>query len=540
MLKLMIVDDETLFREALKVSIPWGSLGYEVCCEAENGFDALEKIAEYKPDVALVDINMPVMDGLELAAEIKGKELDVKVIIITGYDEFAYARQAIEVGAGHYLLKPIEETELVAALVSIRERIRKERSARLEAEALAQQVNDYKPILREMLLNDLVQGNQLLGNDEFVSLLRQTDVDLSAKWFQVAVIEASQKEEGINSGASGHLWCFAVSSLAKALLEEYCPLELCRDIHGRLNVLLFLNQGGEDLQLSLVNALERVRVTALRTFGVSLSIGIGRPCEQVMQMAVSHQEALLALRNKSAIGDDCVVSYALGSDETTRQSFFSIEQRMQLHLCLRGGDIPEAESIIRSVFSRIRSKKPTKDAARLVCIEIGATLAEVAERANAAKNLFSEGANLLEEALAQKDLDAMEAWVTRLLSAVSSLIQAGGGRRTSKIVEEAIAFIHDNYMKYDLRIDTIAKSVYVKYGHLCFLFKRETGKTINEYISELRISKARELMDGGCHSIALVAAKVGYADANYFGKCFKKLTGISPAKYVENFTAGKN
>ncbi len=535
MLKLMIVDDETLFREALKVSIPWDTLGYEVCCEAENGFDALEKIAEYKPDVALVDINMPVMDGLELAAEIKGKELDVKIIIITGYDEFAYARQAIEVGAGNYLLKPIEETELAAALASIRERIHKERSARLETEALAQQVSDYKPILREMLLNDLVQGNQLLGKDEFISLLRQTDVDLSARWFQVAVIEVSQKAEGANGDAAGHLWCFAVSNLAKALLEEYCPLELCRDIHGRLNVLFFLEQGGEDLQMDLANALEQLRVTAFRSFGVSLSIGIGRPYDQVLQMAVSHQEALLALRNKSAVGNDCVVSYALGSDELTRQSFFPIEQKMQLHLCLRGGDTSEAECIIRSVFNRIRSQKTTRDAARLVCIELAATLAEVAEKANAEKNLFREGTNLLEEALAQKDLDEMEAWVARLLSAVSGILQAGGGRRTSKIVEEAIAFIHENYMKYDLRIDTIAKSVYVKYGHLCFLFKRETGKTINEYISEFRISKARELMDGGCHSIALVAAKVGYADANYFGKCFKKLAGLSPAKYVENF-----
>src|SRR4051794_41652 len=123
MLKLMLVDDENLFREALKKTIPWKDLGYEVCCEAENGYDALEKIAEFKPDVALVDINMPMMDGIELAAEIKESGLDIRVIIITGYGEFTYARQAIEVGVENYLLKPIEEDQLIKVLNSVKKKI---------------------------------------------------------------------------------------------------------------------------------------------------------------------------------------------------------------------------------------------------------------------------------------------------------------------------------------------------------------------------------------------------------------------------------
>ena len=539
MLKLMIVDDESLFREALKISLPWESLGYTVCCEAENGFDALEKIAEYKPDVALVDINMPVMDGLELAAEIKEKELDVKVIIITGYDEFAYARQAIEVGAGNYLLKPIDEAELTEALLAIKSRIAKERSARMEAEALAQQVNDYRPVLKELLLNDLLRGNSLLGEAGFSSLSHIVGVGLDSGAFQAAVIQADGERGSAEEGGAWQLWWLAVGKLVGTLLEEYCPVELCRDIQGRLNVLLLPENDGEELQMNLVNAFERVRITASRSFGVSLTVGLGRPYGSLEQLALSYKEALYALRSKSVAGEGCVIACTARSDEALQASFFPIEMKMQLHICLRGGDIGEAEKIVRAVFDQIRSKNPAIDAARLACIELGSALAEAAGRSGLARGLAADGAGILEEAMARKDLDGLEAWILGLLAEITDSPHAGA-KRPSKIVEDAIAFINDNYMRFDLRIDSIAKNVYVRYGHLCFLFKRETGKTINEYLSELRIQKARELIDGGCRSISLVAAKVGYADANYFGKCFKKLTGITPAKYVESFSAGKN
>lgn len=532
----MIVDDEFLFREAMKISLPWDKLGFEVCCEAENGFDALEKIAEYKPDVALVDINMPVMDGLELAAEIKEKELNVRVIIITGYGEFSYARQAIEVGVRNYLLKPIEEEELIEALTAIKTKIEKERTAKLETEALLQQVNNYKPILKEMLLNELIQGNRILGKDAMAELKDYIHVDLDSKSYRVAVIELDEKAEYGWSEEIRQMNCFAVSGIAGEMLKEFCLYECCRDTQGRLNILLFSELAEENLRPGAVGIFETVRLAVSKLLAITITVGIGKAYENIRQLALSHKEALYAVRNKLMIGENIVISYEDISEYRMEVNFYPIERKMQLHVSLRTGDLPEAEKTIRAVLNDIRTNNPPGETARFASIEIVSSLLEFASEAGSdVKNLFGEGLNILEEVQGKRNLDELEAWMLGILSQVLSCPGVGKSKRPSRIVEDTKKYINENYPRYDLKIDEIAKNIFVKYGHLCFLFKRETGKTINEYISDLRICKARELMDNGCHSISMVAAKVGYADANYFSKCFKKMVGVTPVKYIESF-----
>jgi two-component system response regulator YesN len=110
-------------------------------------------------------------------------------------------------------------------------------------------------------------------------------------------------------------------------------------------------------------------------------------------------------------------------------------------------------------------------------------------------------------------------------------------RSFSKTVDDAKKYIDENLSKFDLKIDEIARHVYVGYGYLCVVFKKEMGKTINTYISETRINRAKKLIDEGCYSVYGVSARVGYADANYFGKCFKKVYGINPGKYIENISS---
>lgn len=535
MLKLMIVDDEYLFREALKISLPWEKLGYKVCCEAENGYDALEKIAEYKPDVALVDINMPVMDGLELAAEIKEKDLGVKVIIITGYGEFSYARQAIEVGVGNYLLKPIDEGELTEALVRVKAKIEKERSAKTETEALRLQVDNYRPILKEMFLNELIQGNRILGQETFAELKNYVHLELDSKLYQVAVIELDEKAEYCWNEETRQMSCFAVSNIAGELLKEFCPCEFCHDTQGRLNILLLSDFSDDNMQDAL-STLDAIRLSVFKSLGISITVGVGRPYEQFRQLALSYKEALYAVKNKLVVGENSVISYEDISEYKLDTNFYPMERKMQLHVSLRTGDGQEAERIVRAVFNDIRANNPPGEMARFISIEVVSTLLEFAsESGGDIKDLFGEGFDVLDEVQNKRNLDELESWILGLLTQITSYIGMVKSKRPSKIVEDAKKYIDGNYARYDLKIDEIAKNVFVKYGHLCFLFKRETGRTINEHISELRILKAKELMDSGCHSISMVAAKVGYADANYFSKCFKKLVGIAPGKYIENF-----
>lgn len=164
MLKIIIVDDEPLYRKYLINSVEWEKYGFQVCCEAKNGIDALEKIHEYKPDIGLVDINMPFMDGLELAEKIREEALDVAVILVTGYNEFEYARKAIKFGVVDYILKPFDNEELMTPLLKVKESIEKKKIRRIEH-------REEVDFIKDRLLNMLVSNEFTLSNENMIKRL---------------------------------------------------------------------------------------------------------------------------------------------------------------------------------------------------------------------------------------------------------------------------------------------------------------------------------------------------------------------------------
>lgn len=538
MLKLMIVDDEYLFREALKVSLPWAELGYEICCDAENGYDALEKMKQHKPDVALVDINMPTMDGLELAAEVKESGLDVKIIIITGYGEFTYAHQAIQLGVENYLLKPVDEKELADNLTSIKKLIEKEAATKLEIESFRQQVQQYRPMLKEMVLNELLQGNQLRTRADFLKFGDYFSSTADSCTYQVVVMEMDEKKDSGWSVDDRQLWSFAVSNIAGEIFETVCSFDICRDIESRINVILYHEKGQKEKEIDVVNLCQRIRVSVLKYMKFSVTIGIGNAHEDIVDLPLSYKEAVFSLNNKLAMGENKVFVFEDFAEYDMKGSLYPIELKKQLLMNMRVGDIAEVEQMIHSVFSQAQTMGYSSDYITVMCVELASTCLEfAAETGYSLKAILGTDLNIVASIQEKKSINELELWIRQIFSRACEQAHNNKNKRSTKIVEEAKRFINDNFSRFDLKIDEIARELHVKYGHLCFLFKRETGSTINDYITQIRITKARELMDEGVHSVTEVSERVGYADANYFGKCFKKLYGLAPGRYMEHFTS---
>jgi len=534
MLKLMIVDDENLFREALKVSIPWNKLGYEVCCEAENGADALEKIAEYKPDVALVDINMPIMDGLELAAEIKEKGLFVRTIIITGYGEFNYARQAIEVGVENYLLKPIDEDELQKALTDIRKSLEMEKKAALEIKQISYQAKEYKPLIRKLKINDLFYAKGEIEDKDIEELKSIYNIDFTGSSFQVVVIEIEEGGNCLWSGEERQLWCFSVANIASEIFGEYYFFEVSWDAFGRINIIVKEAKLKGAEKKDIANLCERIRLAVSKYLKFSVTIGIGSEYSKACQISKSYTEARLALKEKIIGGCNRVIKYG-----DNLETYFSIvpyttNMRQQILISMRLVDINEVEAIIDDIFKELSDPRFSSEAVMMVCIELFSTCVEYSSEVGCnIKSILDCNSDLIKEIEKRRSLAELNVWIKTSFKTIIRYVQDQGLKKRSKVVEEAEKYIGDNYHRYDLKVDDIARHVYVKYGYLCFLFKRDVGKTINDYLTNLRITKAKELFDNGILSVAEVSSKVGYVDANYFGKCFKKIIGISPAKYIE-------
>lgn len=538
MLKIMIIDDEFYFREALKVSIPWKELDFEICGEAKNGKDALEKVADLNPDIMIVDINMPIIDGLEFIQSVKEKGLESKFIILTGHSEFNYAKQAVQLGVNNYILKPVNEEELISSLIEIKEIIMRETSIKFEFEGLKQQVRDSLPLLKDKLLNELLQGSLIPKENETLKKMEYLKININSDYYLVITIELDCGDDTNWDNEEKQLWKYAVSNISNEILDEKFIFDICYDIDDRICIIVGMDgtQNKGDFLTQLESRLELVRAAICKHLDFTITVGVGSEKAELFDIPVSYRESIIALKHKLTLGKNRIILYSLVAESGIKGTVFSGEYRSQLLMNIRTADEEEVNKLISQVFMRVRGENIHHQILFVVCIEMVAVCMEaMVEMGLRIENVITQGSfNLVEEIQSKKSIAEMEAWIKEIFMHTLETIKRNKISKASRLIEEVKKYISRNYQKSELSIDEIARNLFVNYAHLCFIFKRDAGVTINEYLTEFRIRKAKELFDSGNTLILDVASKVGYADASYFGKCFKKYYGLAPSKFIEN------
>ncbi|RED61873.1 response regulator [Cohnella lupini] len=533
MFKVLIVDDEYYFRQALKVTLPWEESGFQIAGEAKNGEEALALLPEVEPDVVLVDINMPIMDGIEFIQNAKRREKETKFIILTGHSEFVYAKQAMQLGVNHYVLKPINEEDLQSALHDIKELILKERSERLQLENLKKQVKENLPVLKDRLLNEWLQGNGTLGATSAKERLEVLGIDLNSPYFAVVVIDIDSIE-GVSSGEGKSNLALSIQDIAQEIIQNTFPYAYYYDHNDRLVMIV----GSPDGSYDRIKALcEEIRLSVHQNMACTITVGIGSGYPGVDSISLSHKEALFALKHRFVSGGNQVIVHSMITESRMNVSLFSVEKRSSLLMCMRIGNLSETEEWLASFFQDVRTKNATMEMLLVAGLEILSTCIEfLAEASLTLEDVFQneEQPDMLQYIQRMNTLSQLESGVSALILKVMTHTHGRKQNRAVKIIDEVKSYIRRHYIDEELGIEDIAKSVHMNYNHLCYVFKKETSLTINDYLTEFRIAKAKELFDQGEKIIQVVAIQVGYADANYFSKCFKKVIGITPSKYVNN------
>lgn len=533
----MLVDDEYYFREALKVSVSWEELGFVVCGEAKNGKDALEKVEELNPEIIIVDINMPVMDGLEFVQILRDKGLNSKIIILTGHSEFNYAKQAVQLGVYNYILKPVNEEELATSLLELKEVIEKETDIKIEVDRLKQQVRDSLPLLKDKLLNDLLQGNLIWKEKDTVKRMEYFNVNIHSKFYRAVTVEIDDADNRYWSDEDNQIWKYAVSNIACEILAEYCTFDLCYDKNDRICFIIGSdNEDGPDPDTLLENRLELVRTVICKHLKFTVTIGVGNKKGRLSDIAASYQESVVALKSKLTLGDNRIIAYNLVAFPEIKVNLFTVEHRSQLMMNMRTGDDKEVQKLLIQIFTEIRRRNIHHEIIALLCIEMVSTCMEfILEVGLSLKDMFpGSKLNIIEDIQKKRSIAEMESWVEMIFGHTLEAVKTTKSSKASKQIEEVKKYIAENYYKNELSVDEIARKLFVNYAHLCFIFKRDAGMTINEYLTRFRINMAKELLDAGNTLVLDVAERVGYADANYFGKCFKKYYGLAPSKYILN------
>jgi len=530
-IRMIIVDDESLIRKGIITSIDWQLHEVDIVGEAANGREALQIAERAEPDIVLTDIRMPVMDGIRLSGLLRERFPHVRIVFLTGYDDFEYAQSAIRLKVDEYLLKPAGAEELLALVGRLKLEIDEEREAAASERTRRAYLLESLPYMRQNLLLSLVHA-QRPDIRQWAGKAQALNLHLNGPSYQCAVLEldnyypmtVGKQERDIE-------WIrYAVVNVAEEVMEGKVRGNVCGIEANRMLFLFNLPQGTIPETVT-EDVCDEVRRCIARYLQWSVTVGIGMPVPVLERIGDSFHSAVRALRRKVYAGTGRVYRYEYGTEGGEDQPvLLPAEQENMLLRHLRLMDREKVHAAIGLLFEEWSRHKPAyvavhRTCLRLVFMSMGA-LEDAGIRLSERMPMFDPAKEIDKlETLAQ-----METWLQRLLEQFMAWMEKAANRKFKSIVASVIRYMEE-HLDQELTLDAMASAVYVSPSYLSRLFKEETGRNIVDYIHGLRIERAKALLRDPKLKTYEISERVGYRDYKYFSFIFKRYTGCSPRDY---------
>lgn len=529
---ILIIEDEFYFRQALKKYIAAYSEEFEVCGEARNGQDGLEKLLDMKPDIALVDITMPVMDGITVIKKAKEAHSKTKVIILTGYGEFEYAKKAIQLGVQDYLLKPLQSDELYQSLQKASRTIDQERETEntlsLISGAKQGMFSAYKEsMISKLLLNDFYDEEELERNFNFPK---------KDSLYVAAVLDIYIKNAEIWNQEDKKLCHYAICNVMGDMFKEAMSFGTCMNENGMICIVFRLYHE-DNAELQLQERMEQVCTVAEDYLGLVVTVYFGDLRTSLGEVNESYNEAL-ALKKYQLFHDKKGVYFY--SDTQTKphlsKEYFSREDRKQLLSLMRANNHDGVHALIRKVFAKMMEGNLDPDTVYMHVTDLFSVVLDFATEYRTELQKPNENVSLFSHIMSAPSLEQLQKFVMDAADRVMAQINQKDIDSQAKLAQKVAEYIDANFANPNLKLEIIAGEFYINIQYLCSIFKKHRSTTIGNYILDVRMGNAqRELLDGA-ESITVVAYHCGYEDVGYFSKCFKRYFGLSPKKFIEKHT----
>ncbi|MCI9486668.1 MAG: response regulator [Lachnospiraceae bacterium] len=528
--KIMIVDDEEEVRKAIVKKMDWEGLGFEVVADAENGIDALEKAENLDLDVILTDIKMPFMDGLELGRVLQEKHSPIKLIVFSGFDEFEYAKEAIRLNVIEYVLKPVNAEELGQVLARVKGELDTMMAENRSLERLKKSYEEMLPMIRERFLTDFVRG--LFEEGDVEGHLEELQIPGREKRFHLAAVaRVGRPPEGNRTTREQEMLRISAGKfLEEQLLPEFVPVIWTYKTY----LILIVSMDEEQEASVLLDILESACRKCQRIFGVSLTVGLGGTGEGYERIPESYREAFSALEYRAILGSGRAICYQDVDDSVSVPVCFGGEEAALLTKAATFGG-GEEEKIRAAVETIVEKAEETDALARneqLYMIGLLNTVTQIVEKYGLSmEQAVGHGGNYLELITAFQSAGELSGWLFDTCMNLSRAIEEKRAATTRNTVDEAREYIEKNYADPGLSVDRLCQELHLSPSYFSTIFKQETGSSYVNYLTEVRLAKAVELLQTTEDKTYLIASKVGYPEANYFSYVFKKRFGISPTKY---------
>lgn len=527
MQKVMIVDDEVIFRDYLRSVLDWETLGFTISQEAKNGLEALELAAAAIPDIALVDITMPFMDGLQLTEKLKELYPMISIVLITGHNEFKYARRALKLGVEDYILKPFSKDELLLTLVKLRQQHQKTQEEKLT-------LQENTELMKESFLSQLISREYAVSDEETTKRLRQFGIQADNGFYVVACIEIDHMDRKWSKASDRLLMKYAVTNVLNEAMEESENHLIFNGSEGRI-ICLMSHHGKHSDEAAPLEGFKKLCFLIKKYLKFTITIGVGRSKEGYKGISASYGEALEALQNKFVLGHDRVIAYGEQLPDSGNQPFYPTEANEELLVLLRLNSWEQIEQKLDEIFHSIRVRKLTIDYIYVICMGlVSLNLSYFEESGHPIEDCFGEQFYPYYEIRRFESAEMTFNWIKELFRKAVKYNSKHRNTRSSKIAKAAKLYIEEHYADPGVQLEHIAQHVFINASYLRAVFKKEVGITVNDYLMQYRMQQARELLGRSSVKLTDIAEKVGYNDPGYFSKSFKKFYGYSPSEYEKS------
>ncbi|UUZ86826.1 response regulator [Paenibacillus sp. P26] len=513
---MLLADDESLDLEGMKAFIPWEELGLEVVEAVTSGFAAIKVLESKQIDILVTDVNMPNMSGIELARKALEKSKDTRVIFVSGYQDFHYVKQALTLNACDYVLKPMDDAELIGSLTKVRGELDRERERRQQEQAFRQMV----PMVKNELLLRLFEGS--CGPDELDLLRRQHGLD-STRWPARAVVleidDLPGKEPEESEGRRREL------GECMDLLASACALrgvrQICRLSNRRLALIYE--------QVAVERARDDFREIK-DGLSFSLTAGIGGTAGTPDRLSDSYLQALKALDFKMFKGKGHIIEYE-DLDGTQIENTNSLNIQLDaLFTAMTNYDLVlvyDELDVLFQLAGSMNSKVSVHHFAFYIVMRLYDYLRTLNEDLFQLLGLDLNSLGIVHEF---ETIAELKAWLRRRIFELSELLYRKGQQKNRKLIGEMIEYVQER-LQENVTLREVAEHFSFSPNYLGTLFKEETGRNFSEFVIMLRMNKACELLSQTKLKIYEVADRVGYRYLPYFSRQFRETFGMTPLEY---------
>ena len=528
MYKLMIVDDEIVIRDALRKYLNWGEIDIELVCEAEDGIEAIKVFEEFKPDIILMDINIPFKNGLDVAREILSIDCHVKVIIITGHDKFEYAQKALKVGAFDLLLKPMDKEDVYNTIKKACNALDNIKQEKLKSEKLEKILAESMPVLREKFVNGLLSGIKYSNHNNIEERFSYLNIDIINKFYNTAVIIPETKK--IDSKDYGMTF-IVLKNITEEVLEKN-GIKKFAYIDKLHRLIVIFSYSDRSVYNNIDGIFISIRDEIKFYLNIDAYIGIGNQTISVQDLENSYKSSVESLSYINIYGRDNVVNIKNIYVIEKRHIIYSSRDIDSIITSFKTGDINEFKERFDSLLNKIiLSSLANIDFVKRMFVELTAGILRVCDEIELdIENLFDrEGP--YNKIISFNNLLDLKDWMLKICSDLMNDILEKRHTRVNNVIELAKGYIRDNYNNKELDLKMASEYVGLSSVYFCKLFYQEAQVHFSDYLNIVRIEQAKKFLKESIFKVYEIAYNVGYNDPKHFNVTFKKLTGKTPNEY---------